>query len=176
MTERILIAGFGGQGVMLLGRIIAETAIKEGMNVAYLKSYGAEMRGGTANCLVQVSSQDIFSPIFSKSSAAIILNQPSFEKFKNAAEKKGMLIINSSLIKVPSLKTGVLVKPISLNEIAKEAGSLKSANIAVLGFLLKVKPFLSLDAAVQTIKTVFSGRKALIEINLRALEKGYNYG
>lgn len=176
MTERILIAGFGGQGVMLLGRIIAEMAIKESMNVAYLKSYGAEMRGGTANCLVQVSSQEIFSPTFSKSSTAIILNQPSFERFKNAVEKKGMLIINSSLVKVPPLKADVSLKTIPLNEIAKEAGSLKSANIAALGFFLKAKRFLSMDAAIQVIKTVFSGRKELTETNLKALEKGYSYG
>jgi len=174
--EKILIAGFGGQGIMLAGRIIAQAAVLEDKNVTYIRSYGAEMRGGTANCLVRVGNGEIASPVFEKASIAMIMNQPSLDRFKNKIERHGLLLINGSMVKSPPAGNDLNLKGLKLNELALELGSIKVANVIGLGLLIKQKPFIRISSAEETLKGIFKNREDLLNINLKALRLGYRNG
>jgi len=174
--ERILIAGFGGQGITLLGRIIAQAAALENKNVTYMRSYGAEIRGGTAYCLVRVSTADISSPFFQKATISIIMNQPSLDKFKNNIDKNGFLILNENAVEKKPKRTDIKIKGIKMNELALSLGSIKVANVIGLGLLLRERPFLNITAVEDTLKEIFKERKDLSGINLQALRLGYKNG
>jgi 2-oxoglutarate ferredoxin oxidoreductase subunit gamma len=161
--ENILIAGFGGQGIVFLGNVIARAAVLENKQVTHIRSYGAEMRGGTAHCMVRLSLRPIASPIFDKASVAIILNQPSFSKFKKRIEKGGILVLNA-----PSAD--------DLNQKALKLGSLKVANIIGLGIALRKRLFLKLSSAERVLKDVFKDKDDLLKANLKALRLGYSNG
>ena len=132
MTEQIIIAGFGGQGVMSMGQLLAYAGMLEGKNVSWLPSYGPEMRGGTANCNVIITDDMVASPIVTQASAVIALNKPSLDKFENAVIPGGMLFVNSSLIDRKSMRGDIEAFYIPANEIADELGSSKVANTVVL--------------------------------------------
>ncbi len=180
--EKILVAGSGGQGVMLLGKIIAQAAVLEDKKVTYLRSYGAAMRGGTANCWVKVSNKEIATPVFEKSTVSVILNNPSFEKFKTKSDSKGCLIVNSSVVNTDAFKKrGVFLKRIPLNSMATEVGNIKVANVIALGYLLKIKPFIKLSSVVSAMEKLFEKSKKtldpkVLEQNKKALQGGYSYG
>lgn len=174
--EKILIAGFGGQGIMFLGRIIAQAAVEENKNVTYIRSYGAEMRGGTAHCLVKISKRDIASPVFKKATISLIFNQPSLEKFKDSIEPKGILLLNKSLIKKILNKKNIIIERFLLNELALKIGNIKVANTIALGILLKIKPFLKISSAESALKNILKGKQDILTQNLEALKAGYSHG
>ena len=173
--EKILIAGFGGQGIMFLGKILALSAVEEGRRITFLRSYGAEMRGGTANCMLRISNREIASPVFEKATLAFIMNQPSWEKFKERIEEGGFLFLNSSLIKKEIRKNKIKVRRAPLNELALKAGSLKTANIVGLGFLLKETPIVKLSTVREVLKNTFQNNSQLLKLNLTALNLGFSY-
>lgn len=172
MTERIIIAGSGGQGIMLLGKILAEAAMRENKYVTWLPSYGAEVRGGTAHCAVTISDKEIGSPYVDKADALIIMNQPSLEKFRQRVKKEGLLIINSSLVSGYADKNPHILKR-PFTDIALKFGNIKVANMVALGCFLMQKKIISLKAVEKTISdTAPEGKKGLVEINCKALRDG----
>jgi len=173
MLEQNLFAGFGGQGMLLIGQFLARAAMLEGKHVSWLPSYGPEMRGGTANCSVAVSDKPIASPIITKASCVVAMNRPSLEKFEGTVRKDGLLIINSSLVDIKSEREDIVTLYIPANEIADRLGSPQVANMVILGAYLKKKPVVSMDSIDSVLNEALSARKAhLIDINRRALAAG----
>ncbi len=173
MTHDIVIAGFGGQGVMLMGQLITEAGLKEDKKVTWLPSYGPEMRGGTANCSVVVSDQDIGSPIVLSPSAAIVMNIQSFEKFAPMVREGGILFINSSLIEQECTRTDIKQYRIPANEIAEKIGSSRVANMVMLGAFLEATHAVEVDSVVYTLKKKLPPhRQNLMPLNEEALKSG----
>lgn len=173
MTHQIIMAGFGGQGVMSMGKILAEAGLKEGKNVSWLPSYGPEMRGGTANCNVIVSESLVGSPVVTEATAAIVMNRPSLDKFEKDVMPGGMLFINSSLIDIKATRDDIKVYYINANEIANEIGSGKIANMVMLGAYLAASGAAKEETVMEYIKEVFGEKKAsVIPMNQEALKKG----
>lgn len=175
MYEGIFFAGFGGQGIILAGRIVCLAAMEEGRHVSHIPSYGAEMRGGTANCSVVVSDEQIASPLVSRPSVCIVMNKPSLLKFQSIVRPGGLLIWNESLIDVAPEPSDNEVLAIRANDIAEAAGSYKSANMVMLGALLKRRPAIaSVKAALGVLDEAVSARhRELNQINRKALTEGY---
>lgn len=173
MTHDIVIAGFGGQGVMLMGQLITEAGLKENKKVTWLPSYGPEMRGGTANCNVVVSDEEIGSPIVLSPSAAIVMNIQSFEKFAPMVRPGGVLLINSSLIEQKCVRTDIRQILIPANEIADKIGSSRVANMVMLGAFLKATEAVEVDSIVYTLKKKLPAhRQNLMPMNEEALKAG----
>lgn len=173
MTHEIIMAGFGGQGVMAMGKILVEAALKEGKNVSWLPSYGPEMRGGTANCSVIVSEEPIGAPIVTEATAAIVMNRPSLDKFENDVVPGGLLLINSSLIDQKAKRDDIKVYYVPANDIADELGTGKIANIVMLGAYLKASGAAKEESIMEIITEIFSGKKAsVIPLNKEALIRG----
>lgn len=173
MAHEIIMAGFGGQGVMAMGKILAEAALKEGKNVSWLPSYGPEMRGGTANCNVIISEDPVGAPIVTEASAAIVMNRPSLDKFEKDVVPGGALIINSSLIDKKATRDDIKVYYVPANDIANELGTGKIANMVMLGAYLEISGAAKEDTIMEIITEIFSGKKAsVIPLNKEALLKG----
>lgn len=174
MTEEIIIAGFGGQGVMSMGQLLTYAGMLEGKNVSWLPSYGPEMRGGTANCNVIISDDEVGSPIVTKASAVIALNRPSLDKFESAVVPGGLLLINSSLVDRKAERDDVEVVYVPANEIADELGNSRIANSVVLGaYLAKVGEGISPKSIIEALKKVLGPSKQdLIPLNEEALKRG----
>lgn len=174
MLQEIIIAGFGGQGVMSMGQQLAYAGMLEGRNVSWLPSYGPEMRGGTANCNVIISDEQVGSPIVTSASAVIALNSPSLDKFENSVMPGGLLFINSSLIKQKSTREDIQVYYIPANEIAEELGNKRVANSVMLGaYLAKTGGGVSQESIVGALKKVLGpSKQKLIPINEDALKRG----
>ena len=175
MHEDIFIAGFGGQGVIVAGKIICLAAMGEGKYVSHIPSYGAEMRGGTANCSVVISDEEIASPLIPSPSVCIVLSTPSLIKFQPIVRKAGLLIWNTSLIDLKPDRRDIEVLDIAANELAELVGSYKAANMVALGALLKRRPAIaSLAAVVECLDQAVSARhRELNQINREALARGY---
>ena len=173
MTHQIIMAGFGGQGVMSMGRILVEAGLKEGKNVSWLPSYGPEMRGGTANCSVIVSDEDIAAPTVTEATAVIAMNKPSLDKFEKDVVPGGLLLVNSSLIDAKATRDDIDVHYIPANDIATEIGTDKIANMVMLGAYLKATGAAKQETVMEYIAEVFSGKKAkVIPLNQEALKQG----
>ena len=173
MTHQIIMAGFGGQGVMSMGKILVEAGLKEGKNVSWLPSYGPEMRGGTANCSVIISEEPVGAPTVTEATAAIVMNRPSLDKFEKDVIPGGNLFINSSLIDKKAERTDINVYYVPANEIANDMGSGKIANMVMLGAYLKVTNAAKEDTIMEYISEVFSGKKAsVVPMNKEALKRG----
>jgi 2-oxoglutarate ferredoxin oxidoreductase subunit gamma len=175
MQNEILIAGFGGQGVILAGALIAQGALEQGMHTTCFPSYGAEMRGGTANTTVIVSQDEIGSPVSSHPNVLISLNEPSFEKFMPKIADNAIVIANSSMIPETSKYP---VKPyfIAATDMAdKEIGNIKSANFIAVGALIKILNVISLDNVFKACEKAFQKKPHLIDINKKALQLGFNF-
>lgn len=172
MTERIIIAGSGGQGVMLLGKVIAEAAMRQGSQVTYLPAYGPEVRGGTSHCMVIISDKAIGSPYIVKADSLIILNNPSLERFKNKVKNNGLLILNSSLAKSGAYaKVKILQFPFT--DIAIKLGNIKVANMAALGCYLAAKKIIKTKNILEVFKFMApAGNLKILEVNQRALAEG----
>ena len=177
METSIVIAGFGGQGVLFAGQLLAYAGMDAGRHVTWIPSYGPEMRGGTANCTVIISDDPIGAPLVNQPDVAIVLNQPSFEKYESQVKPGGVLVVNSSIIQAKSERDDLEVVYVTANEIAEEMGSVKMMNMATLGAMLSLRPVLSLEAISQTLIEHLPERKAhLTEANLNVLRRGYEMG
>lgn len=173
MLEEILIAGFGGQGVMSMGQLISYAGMMENKHVSWLPSYGPEQRGGTANCAVVVSDEEVGSPLVTQPSTAIVLNNPSFDKFESKVRPGGLLLINSSLVDRTSARKDITIIEIKATDIADELGNPKIANMVLLGAFLKQTGILSESSILEALKKVLGASKLnLVEINKQALEVG----
>ncbi|HHZ01748.1 MAG TPA: 2-oxoacid:ferredoxin oxidoreductase subunit gamma [Tissierellia bacterium] len=174
MEEKVIMAGFGGQGVMAIGRLLAYAGMIENKHVTWLPSYGPEMRGGTANCAVVVSDEPIGSPLISKDgTAAIVLNLPSLLKFEKEIIPGGKIIINKSLIDAEPSREDIDAYYVPANELAMELGNSKIANMVMLGAYLELTKIVKIDSVLDAFVKVFGEDKAhLIPINKEALLKG----
>ena len=173
MEERIIIAGFGGQGVMAMGQLLTYSGMIEDKMVSWLPSYGPEMRGGTANCNVIISSDPVGSPVVVEATTALVLNKPSLDKFEDSVVPGGRLFINSSLIEQKSKREDIEVYYIPANEIANELGNARIANMVMLGAFLEVVKPVGVESIHKAFGKVFGDNKAhLLPINKEALEKG----
>lgn len=171
--HRIIIAGFGGQGVLMLGKLLAYAGMKEGKNVTWLPSYGPEMRGGTANCNVIISDDLIGAPIVTEATCVIVMNLPSLDRFEPFAQPGGWLLVNSSLIPRAPTRTDVQVLTIPVNDLAQQQGSPRVANVVMLGAYLALAQAVEKASIVAAIEDVLgTGKRHLLGINLNALEAG----
>jgi 2-oxoglutarate ferredoxin oxidoreductase subunit gamma len=172
-TQEIIIAGFGGQGVLSMGQIIAYAAMEGKKEVSWMPSYGPEMRGGTANCTVIVSDSRISSPIITKFDTAIVLNQPSVEKFENAVKPGGILIYETSTIIRPPSRKDIEILAIPGLEEAQKLKSKQVANMVLLGAFLELRPIVKLEHVISALHSVLPPhRQHLIPLNEQALERG----
>lgn len=173
MEKGVVISGFGGQGVMLAGELLAEAGKEEGKYVTFLPSYGPEMRGGTANCHVIVSDTTIASPIIGYPKAAIVLNLPSLDKYEPLMKKDGIIIINKTLVPREVKRDDVRVLQIDAQHVAEDLGNKKVVNMLLLGAYVEIEKPVKIETLKNALKSYLTGRKAeLIEVNERALEKG----
>jgi len=173
LHEEILIAGAGGQGVLQLGRIIARAAIQSGLNATFYPTYGAEIRGGTANCSVRISADEISSPVILSPGKMIILNNPSLLKFAGKLRENGTLAVNSSLARVNGAAKGnPLVIEIPATEIALSMGDVRCANTVILGAFAGKTGLFEEEFLVSAIRETFGHKPGAVKINLRALKKG----
>ena len=175
MKEEILIAGFGGQGIMVAGKLLAYAGMLENKYVTYFPSYGAEVRGGTANATVIISDEEIPSPVSWHPDVLLALNLPSCHKFGPRLNKGGMLIANTTLIDQVFKRPDLTIIKIPATSMAHELGSPRSANMIMLGAYLRRKKSLSLENMEKGLSLLFPGRKDLQAINKKALRLGYNY-
>lgn len=173
MKEEIIIAGFGGQGVLSMGKILAYAALMEGKEVSWMPSYGPEQRGGTANVTVIVSDEKISSPILSTFDTAVILNQPSLEKFESKIKPGGTLIYDGYGISNPPTRKDLNIYRIDAMDAAAELKNVKGFNMILLGGLLKVRPMVTTENILQALrKTLPERHHNLIPMNEEALQKG----
>jgi 2-oxoglutarate ferredoxin oxidoreductase subunit gamma len=173
MYQGIRISGFGGQGVISAGILLAQTGLMENKNVTWFPSYGAEMRGGTANCSVVIASDEVATPIVSRPSTVIVLNEPSLAKFEPLLVPGGLLIVNSSLVKTKPKRTDIRVAYVPCNEIAEEIGSTRIANMVALGAFAGLTAAVSVAGITQALPKVFKRAKPeIIAMNIQALQRG----
>ena len=176
MTEKMLIAGFGGQGVILAGKLMAYAGMLEGKNVSHIPSYGVEMRGGTANCHVTISDQEVASPFVPHPTTLIVMNKPSLDKFEESVNPGGSIFVNSSLIEQHAERDDVKAYYVPANNIAEEAGTGKASNMAMLGALIAATGIVTLESLKKSLPEMVSKRNLKFnEINVRALDMGYEY-
>ncbi len=172
MRQEVIISGFGGQGVVKAGVLLATAAMTEDKHCTHFPSYGAEMRGGTANCSVIVSTEEIASPIINEPDTVIAMNEPSLDKFEPRLKKGGVLIYNSSLISKKPARTDIDIVPVPANEIAEQLGTTKCANMVVIGTYVAKTCAVSLESIKSSLPTVFPGKEKFLAINKSALDKG----
>ncbi|MBM4054519.1 MAG: 2-oxoacid:ferredoxin oxidoreductase subunit gamma [Planctomycetes bacterium] len=172
MTEKVILAGFGGQGMMLLGRLLAQAAMANSLYVTYFPSYGTEVRGGTAVYHLVISSEEIFSPLIEEADTLIVMNQPSYQKYKEMIKPDGLMLLNSSMVKC-DLFPDVKIYKIPATEIASKLGNVLVSNIVMLGAYLTIKKLFTAENILDQLSISLSGRKKdLLAINKQALEKG----
>lgn len=173
MEKQFLIAGFGGQGVLLIGQLIAKAAMRQGYEVSWMPSYGPEMRGGEANCAVVVSDEPIGSPLVSEPPVLVAMNKPSLVKFMPKMAKGGTLLYNSSLIEGVELRDDINVIPVRCNEIAEELKNTRVANMVMLGAIRAATDVVSEENLVETLREWLGEKKAhMLDINLQAIKAG----
>lgn len=169
----IMMAGFGGQGLMFIGKLLAFTAMKEGKNVTWIPSYGPEMRGGKANCTVVISKEEIASPVITSPNALIIMNNPSLEAFEPRLKSGGVLIWNASLLTKQIKRKDITAIPVRANELASQAGSEKSANMVMLGAYVAYTGVVAKESVTEALKEFLGAKKSrFFSVNVKAFEKG----
>lgn len=173
MSEKIIIAGFGGQGVMAMGQLLTYAGMIEDKQVAWYPSYGPEMRGGTANCNVTISDEAVASPVVVEASTVLVLNGPSLDKFEGNVVPNGKLFINSSLITKKATRDDIDVYYVPANDIANELGNNRVANMVMLGAFIEAAKPVEMESVYEAFLKVFGENKArLLPINKEALERG----
>ncbi len=173
MVEEVIFAGFGGQGVLSMGQVLAYSGMIEDREVCWMPSYGPEMRGGTANCIVTVSSSEISSPIIGTFDTVVALNQPSLDKFESAVKPGGTLIYDSTNIIDPPKRTDIDIVPIPASEEAVKLKNTKIMNMIVLGAFLAKRSTVKIDTVLKALKQVLPERHHhLIPLNEQALQRG----
>ena len=174
--QEIILAGFGGQGILSMGKFIARAGLEEGKNVSWLPSYGPEMRGGTANCNVIVAEEEVGSPIVNKATTIIVMNQPSLEKFEKFLVPGGVVILDKSLVPVMPEREDVEVYAIPATEMAYEMGNATFAGIILLGKLIEVTGVVSRESFEKALYKILPPRKhSMIPDEMKALETGAKY-
>jgi len=175
MKDEILIAGHGGQGVVVAGSLIANSAMTEGLHICGMVSYGVEMRGGTSNSTVIISDEKIGSPVVVSPSTALIMNDESLERFEKDVKKNGLMIIDASACRKKISRKDVNIIEIPATKIAEEVGNKKMANMVMVGSYIKNKGTIKLQSAVENIKRVLpKADDDLIELNKKALTRGHD--
>ncbi len=174
MLIKTIFAGFGGQGVLSMGLNLAQAAMLEGRHVTYLPAYGAEVRGGTANCTVSVSDEEIASPVASSPSYIVAMNQPSMVRFQNQLQSGGIFFLNSTLISEPVSRGDIEFVNVPANALAEKLGNIKSANMVMLGAFIKKSNLVSLDSLIDGLAVTLKGKQKVIDINKKALAEGYD--
>ncbi|HZU86398.1 MAG TPA: 2-oxoacid:acceptor oxidoreductase family protein [Anaerolineaceae bacterium] len=176
MQTEIIIAGFGGQGVLFAGQLLAYAGMDENLEVTWIPSYGPEMRGGTANCTVIIADEEIGSPMVRYPQAVIALNQPSLDKYESQLKPGGVLVVNSSIVDRPVKRTDIKVVLVPGNEIAEALGERRMTNMVMLGALLANLPVLPLTALEKALKEHLPTRhQRLLPLNIQAIQKGAEY-
>ena len=172
MQSEIMFAGFGGQGILLMGEILAQAALKEGKEVAWIPSYGPEMRGGTAYCTVVISDRPIGSPVIKNPQHLLAMNRPSLEKFAPTVKPGGIILMNSSLISIESGRDDVEQLKIDATDLARELGNVRIANVLALSAFVARSKLVDFESAQEAVRNKLAKKKKLIPLNLEAMEKG----
>ncbi|NHZ47942.1 2-oxoacid:acceptor oxidoreductase family protein [Nitratidesulfovibrio liaohensis] len=176
LYQDVIMAGFGGQGVMLIGNLLAYAGMNAGLNVTYIPVYGPEMRGGTANCTVVVSDEDIGSPIIQRPKSLIVMNQPSLDKFQPRLEDGGVQVLNTSLVDASQAEARVRTVCVPANDIADKLGNTKMANMVALGAYVRATGVVDLDVVKKSLGSVISAHYShLIPKNADALQAGFDH-
>jgi len=174
MQKEIIIAGFGGQGVLFGGQLLAYAAMDAGKEVTWIPSYGPEMRGGTANCTVVIADEEIGSPLVEHPPLAIALNLPSFDKYEEILQKGGTLVVNQSMVDRGARRTDIKVVLVPCNQIAEEIGSRKLVNMVAIGALMSALPEIGIQALEKALTDHLPARhKEMLAKNHEALRRGY---
>jgi len=176
MEESVILAGFGGQGVILAGKILAQAGMDHGLEVTWFPAYGPEMRGGTANCTVVLSEEPVASPLSDDPTALIAMNLPSLDKFESTVARGGTIVLNSSLIERPVMRPDVTVVSIPMNELAARVGSALAINMVALGAYIKATDVVPLATVKTAMKQMLEkdGKGRFVPTNEQALQEGYN--
>jgi 2-oxoglutarate ferredoxin oxidoreductase subunit gamma len=176
MLIKTIFSGFGGQGVIMMGYLLAMAGMYDEKNVTCLPSYGAEVRGGTANCTVVISSEEIASPVASEPEFAVLMNNPAFLLYQNQVQSGGTIFLNSSMIESRPIRGDLEVFEIPVNDLVKPLNEDKVANMVMLGAFIKKSALVSLDTMNRVVKNTFANRNpAIIKLNRQALLLGYDY-
>ena len=176
MEHELIMAGFGGQGIMSIGQLVTYAGMMEGKKVSWMPSYGPEQRGGTANCSVVVSDQPVGSPVVTRPTGAVIMNGPSLDKYEPLVKPGGVLVVNGSMTTRQPVRTDLRVIVLPANEIALELGNARVASMVALGALIAASGVVSMAAAKKALSKVLPAhRQNLIELNVQALERGAAY-
>jgi len=176
MQTEVIVAGFGGQGVLFTGQLLSYAAMDEGKEVTWIPSYGPEMRGGTANCTVVIADEEIGSPLVRNPEAVIAMNLPSLDKYESAIQPGGLLVINGSMVNRSAIRKDIRSVVVPANDIAEELGDKKLTNMVLLGALLGNLDVLPLDALKKALKEHLPERHhKLLPLNYQALEKGASH-
>ncbi|MFO7459221.1 MAG: 2-oxoacid:acceptor oxidoreductase family protein [Desulfatiglandales bacterium] len=175
MIKRTIFAGFGGQGVLLMGYVLSHGAMHKGLNVTYFPSYGAEMRGGTANCTVTLSDRKIASPVASNPDILVAMNYPSLEKFESTVAENGLIFLNSSLIKEAPSRSDVQALRVPTLELAREAGSDRAVNMVMIGAVCARSGLLEIEDAVKGMEAALRGKEKFFPLNRKGIERGFAF-
>lgn len=176
MQNDVILAGFGGQGILLIGKMLAYAGMQEGQEVSWLPSYGPEMRGGTCNCTVVISDKPVGSPVIQRPGAVLAMNLPSLEKFEADVRPGGFLLINTSLIDRRSDRKDVTIIEIPANAIAQELGNPRGANMVALGAYIGATGAVTMEQIEAVVRQTFAAKPSVIDVNLEALHKGNDLG
>ena len=173
MNREMIFAGFGGQGVMLMGQILAYAGMMEEQQVSWFPAYGPEMRGGTANCSVIIGDEPVGTPIVTEPSVVVVMNLPSLDKFEPMLSSGGTLLINSSLIDKGPKRTDVKVILVPCNDIAKELGNMKVANMVMVGAIIAASGVVEIDSVIKVLaKKIFKNKPQVLPLNEQAIRRG----
>jgi len=176
MLVKTVFSGFGGQGVIMMGYLLAMTGMYEKKNVTCLPSYGAEVRGGTANCTVVISTEEIASPVASEPEFAVLMNHPSLVRFQNQVQSGGAIFLNSSMVEARPLRSDLEVFAVPVNDLAGQLSEERAANMIMLGAFIKKSGLVSLETAFSAVKDAFSSRNpGVFKLNKSALLLGYEF-
>ncbi len=176
MREELIFAGFGGQGIMFMGKLLSHVAMNNGKFVTWMPSYGAEVRGGTAHSMVVISDDAVASPVVKEPSICVVMNRPSLKKFEPKVKPKGILIINKSLIDVDAKRTDIDILKIPATEMAFSLGNARVSNMVILGALLAKRDIVPIESLIDSLTYMIpKKRKNMIRINQDAVRRGYEY-
>lgn len=176
MEISLIISGYGGQGVLLAGTVLANAAMIEGLNITWLPSYGAEMRGGTVSCTISFSKKEVASIYVDQPDNVLALNPDSAHKYESKIKKNGRLIINSSLVKGKEERDNISYEYVPISEIADEVGESKTANMVAIGAFVALTKIVKLENVKKAVRKIMSAKKSkFLDVNIKALQKGYDF-
>lgn len=176
MTEQVIMAGFGGQGLLFMGRLLAQMMMEKNFQVTWFPSYGAEVRGGTCNCHVIVSDEEIFSPIVERATTLCIMNEPSYYRFAPRLVPDGILLLNTTMVPSVDPASDARIVPVPATDLAAELGNVRVANMVMIGVYNTLRKLVTPEELLEGVRGALSGSKSgLFEINRRAIQCGIDY-